>query len=118
MREAYLPILWLILIVGGMSAGVLYLAQRLGPKKLTDAKAQPFESGIPGIEPHRGPVSVRFYLIAMIFILFDIEVIFLYPWAILFRRLGLLGFVEALIFIGILGLGLIYAWKKGALEWD
>ncbi len=118
MREAYVPILWLFLIVGGMSAGILYLARRLGPKKMTDAKAQPFESGIPDITPHRGPVSVRFYLIAMIFILFDIEVVFLYPWAILFRKLGVLGFVEALIFIGILGLGLIYAWKKGALEWE
>ncbi len=118
MPGAYLPILLLLLIVGGMTGLILYLARVLGPRKMSPEKGMPFESGIPNITPHNTSPSIRFYMIAMLFIVFDIEVIFLYPWAILFRELGLFGFVEMMIFLVILGLGLAYAWKKGALEWD
>jgi NADH-quinone oxidoreductase subunit A len=118
MSESYIPILLLFLIVGGMAALILYLSGVLGPHDLTEEKVQPFESGIPAVSPHQGSLSVRFYIIAMIFILFDIELVFLYPWAILFRTLGLFGFVEIIIFLGILALGLAYAWRKGGLEWE
>jgi NADH-quinone oxidoreductase subunit A len=118
MSGAYVPILLLLLIVGGMTALILYLSRVIGPRKMTPAKGMPFESGIPHIVPHAQPIPIRFYMIAIVFIVFDLEVIFLYPWAILFRRLGLFGFIEMMIFLSILGVGLLYAWKKGALEWD
>ncbi|NOY53009.1 MAG: NADH-quinone oxidoreductase subunit A [Deltaproteobacteria bacterium] len=118
MPGAYLPILLLLMILGGLACFILYLSRVIGPKEMTDAKAQPFESGIPAAVSHHGLLSVRYYLIAMIFILFDIEVVFLYPWAVLFRRLGLFGFVEIVIFLGILAVGLAYAWRKGGLEWE
>jgi len=118
MSVTYLPILLLFLITGAMAGGILYLAGVIGPRNMTPAKAMPFESGIPNISPHDRPVPVRFYIIAMVFIIFDIEVVFLYPWAILFRKLGLFGFMEMTVFLAILALGLAYAWKKGALEWD
>jgi len=118
MLGAYFPILLLFMILGGLASFILYLSRVIGPKEMTDAKARPFESGIPGMVSHRGSLSVRYYLIAMIFILFDIEVVFLYPWAVLFRRLGFFGFVEGMIFLGILTVGLVYAWRKGGLEWE
>ncbi len=118
MPESYFPILLLLLIVGALASLILYLSRIIGPHEMTDAKAQPFESGIPAATPHHGSLSIRFYIIAMIFILFDIEVVFLYPWAVLFRRLGLFGFVEVVIFLGILTVGLAYAWRKGGLEWE
>jgi len=89
----------------------------LGPKNPTEIKSQPFESGKEPLAQPRGRVSVRFYIVAMLFLIFDIEVVFLYPWAILFRELGMVGFLEMLVFIGILMTGFIYAWKKGALKW-
>ncbi len=118
MPDSYLPVLILLLIIGVLAGIILTLSRIIGPSRMSPAKARPFESGIPDIVPHRGAVSVRFYLVAMIFILFDIEVVFLYPWAILFRKLGLFGFIEMTLFLGILGLGLAYAWRKGGLEWD
>ena len=118
MSEAYLPILLLFLIVGGLTGLILYLARTIGPSKMTAEKGMPFESGIPNIKPHHNALTVRFYLIAILFIVFDLEVIFLYPWAVLFQRLGLFGFIEMIIFVSILAIGLAYAWKKGALEWD
>ncbi len=118
MPGAYLPILLLLLIVGALASLILYLSRVIGPREMTDAKAEPFESGIPAATPYRGPLAIRFYIIAMIFILFDIEVVFLYPWAVLFRKLGVFGFVEVVIFLGILTLGLVYAWRKGGLEWE
>ncbi len=118
MSVTYLPILLLFLIVGGMAGLILYLARVIGPKKMSPEKGMPFESGVPNISPHDTPVSIRFYIIAILFIVFDIEVVFLYPWAILFRKLGLFGFIEMMIFLLILTIGLVYAWKKGALEWD
>src|ERR1041385_4914136 len=93
--------------------GVLF-----GPKKNSAAKAMPYESGKNPIGEGTRRMPIRFYLIAVLFILFDIEVIFFLPWAIVFRQLGLFGLVEMIIFIIILLVGYVYAWKKGALEWE
>ena len=98
--------------------GLLFVAQNVGPKSPNPVKAEPFESGNPPRGDARIRFSVRFYLVAMLFLIFDLEVVFLYPWAILFRQLGLLGLIEMGIFLGILLIGFIYAWKKGALEWN
>ena len=89
-----------------------------GPRKPSEVKSMPYESGMPPIGEGTRRVPVRFYLIAVLFILFDIEVIFFLPWAVVFRQLGLFGLIEMLIFIVILLVGYVYAWKKGALEWE
>jgi len=89
-----------------------------GPKKESAAKSMPYESGMNPYGEGTRRMPVRFYLIAVLFILFDIEVVFFLPWAIVFRQLGLFGLVEMAIFIVILLVGYVYAWKKGALEWE
>jgi len=94
------------------------LGHAFGPRRPTQRKLQPYESGMTPIGPGTRRMPVRFYLIAVLFILFDIEVIFFFPWAVVFRKLGLFGLVEMLIFILILMVGYLYAWKKGALEWE
>ena len=114
----YLPILMMI-GMGTMTMLLLtILGIWLGPHKTNKVKATPFESGMPsdGLGNHRH--DVKFYMTALIFLIFDVEVVFLYPWAVKFRDLGWFGFVECLIFLGILTLGLVYVWKKGALEWE
>lgn len=109
-----------ILITAAFSAGLVFLfvflASTLGPKRPNQAKNQPFECGEKPISlPHSG-MSVHFYLIAMLFILFDVELAFLFPWAVLFKKLGLAGFIEISIFVFFIMLGYLYALKKGALE--
>ena len=89
-----------------------------GPKKESAAKSMPYESGMNPYGEGTRRMPVRFYLIAVLFILFDIEVVFFLPWAIVFRQLGLFGLIEMVIFIAILLVGYVYAWKKGALEWE
>ena len=94
------------------------LGELFGPKKRSAAKSMPYESGMNPYGEGTRRLPVRFYLIAVLFILFDIEVVFLLPWAVVFRQLGLSGLIEALVFIVILLVGYVYAWKKGALEWE
>jgi len=94
------------------------LGTLFGPRKPSEAKSMPYESGMNPYGEGTRRMPVRFYLIAVLFILFDIEVVFLLPWAIVFRQLGVFGLIEMLIFIVILFVGYIYAWKKGALEWE
>jgi NADH-quinone oxidoreductase subunit A len=118
MHHPYLPLLVLFIVAGSVVATLLFLAETLGPKKSNPAKAQPFESGNPPEGDARVKFSIKFYLVAMLFLIFDIEVVFLYPWAIIFRRLGLFGLVEMAIFLSILIIAYIYIWKKNALEWD
>jgi NADH-quinone oxidoreductase subunit A len=114
--EQYLPVL-IALIIGGVVAGAMTFASTfLGPKKHTPVKDEPFECGNPSSGTAWGRFSVKFYLVAILFIVFDVEVVFLYPWAVVFRRLGVFGFVEMLIFVLILAVGLVYIIKKGALE--
>jgi len=117
MRE-YLPLLILLALSVIIAAGQTGLSALLGPKKPSPEKNASYECGIVPAEDARKAVWVRFYMIAMLFILFDMETVFLYPWAVLYRRLGLFGLVEMTTFLIILIVGYAYAWKKGALTWD
>jgi NADH-quinone oxidoreductase subunit A len=94
------------------------LGTLFGPRKASAAKSMPYESGMNPYGEGTRRMPIRFYLIAVLFILFDIEVVFFLPWAIVFRQLGLFGLIEMVIFIAILLVGYVYAWKKGALEWE
>lgn len=114
----YFPVLVLLVIALAMSVGFVLLSQALGPKRYDRIKYSVYECGVDPLTPAAVRVSVKFYLLAILFILFDLETAFLYPWAVLFRSLGLFGFVEMAVFVGILLVGLVYAWKKGALEWQ
>ncbi|MDH4224574.1 MAG: NADH-quinone oxidoreductase subunit A [Deltaproteobacteria bacterium] len=116
--EQYLPVLLLILVAVGLGGMFTMLGILIGPVEHTEVKKTPFESGMPSEGTGFRRYSVRFYMIAMIFLIFDVEVIFLYPWAVKFRELGWFGFAELSVFLVILLLGLGYAWKKGALEWE
>jgi NADH-quinone oxidoreductase subunit A len=114
--EQYIPVL-IALVIGGVVAGAMVFASTLfGPKKHTKVKDEPFECGNPPSGTAWSRFSVKFYLVAIVFIVFDVEVVFLYPWAVVFRQLGLFGFIEMLVFILILAVGLVYIIKKGALE--
>ncbi len=107
------------LAVAGLVVGVMCtLNMLIGPRRPSKIKGEAFECGNPPTGNAWGRFSVRFYLTAILFLVFDVEVIFLYPWAVEIRQLGMFGFVEALIFIAILAVGLIYAWQRGALDWD
>jgi len=114
----YLPVVIMALVAGLIPALFVSVGRFLGPRKPSVVKGEAFECGNPPTGPAWGRFSVKFYLTAILFIVFDVEVVFLYPWAILFRRLGMFGFVEMMIFVAILTLGLAYVWRKGALEWD
>jgi NADH-quinone oxidoreductase subunit A len=114
----YLPIAILVIIAVIIAGLVIGLGHLFGPRRPTSRKSMPYESGMRPIGPGTRRMPVRFYLIAVLFILFDIEVIFFLPWAVIFRKLGLFGLVEMFIFILILLVGYVYAWKKGALEWE
>ena len=116
--DPYFSILLLLIIAIGMAVGLVFLSQALGPKKYERIKYSVYECGVDPITSATVRISVKFYLVALLFILFDLEAAFLYPWAVLFRDLGLFGFIEMAIFVGILLVGLLYAWKKGALEWQ
>jgi NADH-quinone oxidoreductase subunit A len=118
MEHAYFPLAVLFALAGLIVLTLLLAAQKIGPKSLSPVKAEPFESGNAPKGDARVRFSVRFYLVAMLFLIFDLEVVFLYPWAIYFRQLGLFGLIQMAIFLGILTIGYIYVWKKGALEWD
>ena len=114
----YLPILAMLGVALALAGGMLGVAHLLGPKKPSAEKNAPYECGIiPDTDARKG-VWVRFYLIAMLFILFDIETVFMYPWAVLYRQLGLFGLFEMATFLIVLAVGYVYAWKKGALTWD
>ena len=107
------------LVVAGLVVGLMCTINMIvGPRRPSAIKSEAFECGNPSSGSAWGRFSVRFYLTAILFLLFDVEVIFLYPWAVELRRLGVFGFVEALIFISILAVGLAYAWQRGALDWD
>ena len=114
----YLPILILFIIAVGFAVTNVGLSAILGPHRPTREKLTPYECGIEPVGTARERFSVKFYLIAMLFVVFDIEVIFLYPWAVVFKSLKLFGFIEMLIFIGIMLVCYFYIWKRGGLEWD
>jgi NADH-quinone oxidoreductase subunit A len=118
MLQDYLPIVVLIVIATGLAGLVIVIGHLFGPRRPSVRKSQPYESGMRPIGPGMRRMPIRFYLVAVLFILFDIEIIFLLPWAVVFKKLGLFGLIEMLIFIVILLVGYVYAWKKGALEWE
>jgi len=116
--ESYLPVLIhgaLVLLLGAV---MLALSSLVGRRAPSSVKAMPYESGVVPVGDTRQPFSVKFYLVAMLFILFDVEAVFLYPWAVIYRELKLFGFFEMLLFIAAILAGYVYAWKKGALEWE
>ena len=101
----------------GMAMTLLLLSWVIAPSRPNPTKEAPYESGVPDVTPVKARYTPRFYVVAMLFVIFDIEAVFIFPWAVIFDDLGVYGFVEMLSFIGLLFAGYIYAWKKGALEW-
>lgn len=118
MLEAYAPILILLTLSVLNAVGMVVASHFLGPIRPTAAKRAPYESGVTPLGDTRERFSVKFYMVAILFIVFDLETVFLIPWGVSFRTLGLFGFVEMLIFIAVLAVGFVYIWKKGALQWD
>ena len=116
--DDWLAILVLALLGAGFGIGSLVLSRLLGPRNPTPEKEVPYECGMPAIGDARERQSVKFYLVAMIFLLLDIEVAFLYPWTMALRDLGWMGFWQVTIFFTLLAAGYVYAWKKGALDWE
>ena len=116
--EHYLPILihaTLAIIIG---AAMLGLSTLIGRHKPSREKGMPYESGVTPVGDTRHPMNVKFYLVAMIFILFDVEAVFLYPWAVVFRELGMFGFLEMVTYMAIIMAGFFYIWKRGVLDWS
>jgi NADH-quinone oxidoreductase subunit A len=118
MLDNYFPVLLFIMV--GLAIGVapLVLGRILGPHRPDAAKLSPYECGFEAFEDARMKFDVRYYLVAILFILFDLEIAFLFPWAIVLKEIGMFGFVSMMIFLAILVFGFIYEWKKGALEWE
>ena len=118
MLAEYFPILLFLMV--GLAIGVLpiVLGKLIAPNRPDPEKLSPYECGFEAFEDSRMKFDVRYYLVAILFILFDLEIAFLFPWAIVLREIGLFGFVSMMIFLGILVVGFIYEWKRGALEWE
>ena len=114
----YIAILFTFIFALGLAALLLGLPKFLSPKAPSEAKSRPFECGKEPFSLPRGQVPVHFYLLAMLFIIFDVELVFLFPWAVTFRETGLYGLLEMAVFLGFVVLGYCYARKKGALDWE
>ena len=115
--QGWLSILIMIALGAAFALGSIVLSSLVGPRKPSPEKAAPYECGMPPVGDARERQSVKFYLVAMIFLLFDIEVAFLYPWAMALRDLQWAGYVQVLLFMGLLLAGYIYVWRKGVLDW-
>jgi len=113
-----IPLCVMAVLVGSVAVLFILASVYLGPRKRNPVKDTPFECGFPSDGYKQGAMTVHFYVIAMLFIIFDVELAFLFPWAVVFRSLGLYGFLEMFVFFVIAGAGFIYAWKIGALEWE
>lgn len=118
MLNQYIPILLILIVSIGLAAVMLVLSSALGPKRRAKGKLSPYESGIPPTGDTRGKFSVKYYLVGALFILFDVEVVFLFAWAVVFKKLGMLAFIEILVFLIVILGGYFYVVKKGALEWE
>ena len=116
--DGFLPIVIMIGLGVGFAAGSVALSLLVGPRKPTPEKQAPYECGMPPVGDARERQSVKFYLVAMIFLLFDIEAAFLFPWATALSSLGMLGFVQVVTFFALLATGYIYVWRKGAFDWS
>lgn len=114
----YLPLLFQMLVAGGLATGMVVLSFLLGKHRYSKAKMSPYECGMDPIGDASGRFSVKFYLVAMLFILFDVEAVFLYPWAIILKDLKMFGFWEMLVYVAVVLAGLFYIWKKGVIDWS
>jgi NADH-quinone oxidoreductase subunit A len=114
----YLPIVLMFIVAFGFVSLTMFVTHQLGPKRKTKIKLETFECGIESKGNARIPFSVKYFLVAILFVLFDVEVIFMYPWAVNFHDLGMLGFIEMTLFIGFVVFGFFYIIKKGALKWE
>lgn len=114
----YVAIFVMMCLAGIIAAAIIGFSHVLGHRTKSKAKLAPYECGMTTIGPTQRIMTIRYYIVAMLFLVFDIEIIFLYPWAVVTRRLGLFGFIEMIIFVFILFIGYLYIWKKGALEWE
>ena len=118
MIQQYIPIGLMILFAVAFGLVLVNINRWIGPSKPGEEKMSTYESGMEPVKTARERFSVKFYLVAMLFILFDIEIVFMYPWAVKFRELGVFGLVEMLVFIAVLLVGFLYIWRKGALKWQ
>jgi NADH-quinone oxidoreductase subunit A len=118
LMSEYVGIVVTFVLAGALVGAFILLASTLGPKMPSVVKSEPFECGVEPLSLPTGRLSIKFYLTAILFILFDVELVFLYPWAVVFRDLGMLGLAEIVIFLGVLMAGFFYAWDNGALEWQ
>ncbi|PIV32455.1 MAG: NADH-quinone oxidoreductase subunit A [Lysobacterales bacterium CG02_land_8_20_14_3_00_62_12] len=114
----YLPILLFLIVASIVGIALLTLGSLLGPKSVNADKLSPYECGFDAFEDARMRFDVRYYLMAILFIVFDLEIAFIFPWAVVFRDIGMVGMVEMAMFIALLVVGFAYVWKKGALEWE
>jgi len=115
--EIYFPVLVQMLIAAAVAGGLIFVSVALGKRARSPLKDTPYESGMAPVGSAAERFSVKFYLVGMIFILFDIEAVFLYPWAVVYRQLKLFGFFEMFVFVALILVGFFYVWKKGALDW-
>ncbi len=118
MNVYYIPVLLYLLLIVVMMGSILFVSSLVGKKPLTDIQKIPYECGLDPAGPKEAYVPIKFYVIAMLFIVFDIEVVFFYPWLIVYKDLGIVGFIEMVIFFTVLLIGLFYVIKKGALKWE
>ena len=118
MLAEYLPTLLFLLVAIGIGIALIVIGNLLGPKKPSAEKLSPYECGFLPFEDARLKFDVRYYLLAILFIVFDLEIAFVFPWALVFRHLGVFGLVEMGLFLALLLIGYIYVWKRGALEWE
>lgn len=114
----YFPVLIFIIIGLGLGLALLSVSSLLAKRQPDAAKDAPYECGFPAFENSRIPFDVRFYLVAILFIIFDLETAFFFPWALALRKIGMFGFFAMMLFLGLLVIGFIYEWKRGALEWE
>ena len=117
MRSAYIPIAIFVVVATGFALFTLVFSSLLHSEKYNKVKFEPYECGIEPRTDARDRYSIRYYLVAMLFVIFDVETVFMFPWAVVLERLGIFGLIEMVVFLFILVVGFIYAWKKGALEW-
>ncbi|WP_256647183.1 NADH-quinone oxidoreductase subunit A [Thermomonas paludicola] len=118
MLAEYLPTLLFLIVATGIGIALIVIGNVLGPKRPSSEKLSPYECGFEAFENARMPFDVRYYLVAILFIVFDLEIAFVFPWAVVFRELGVFGLIEMGVFLTLLVIGFVYVWKRGALEWE
>lgn len=118
MPAEYLPVFIYLVVAAGITTLMLYANRLLGPEKQSEAKQVAYESGIRPRGDARERFRISYYVIAMVFLVFDLEIAFIYPWAVIYRQLGWAGFAEMMVFLGVIIVGFVYAWKRGAFQWE